>query len=186
MSEPTTSGFDCQVDGERRAGPHGRPSVPGESPPTRPPLWCPRRLMTTLVVLIALHSAVVGAFLVFTTPWGVAFGGWQDVHPLFFPRQAGVFHFVLAAGYLIEYFRYRGVLLLLTAKAIAVLFLIDAGFRYGGPWAVPLSAGGDAAMGLLVWWLYPWTRTLTRCARACCSSKTSCAWSQPARSTEVT
>jgi hypothetical protein len=112
------------------------------------------RALTALVVLIALHSVAVGAFLVFATVWGTAFGGWTDVHPLFFPRQAGVFHFVVAAGYLIEYFRYRGITLLLTAKAIAVVFLVDATFRYGGPWAVPLSAAADAAMAATVWWVY--------------------------------
>jgi hypothetical protein len=103
-----------------------------------------------LVVLIALHSLCVGFFLTFVTRWGVAFGGWRDVHPLFFPRQAGVFHFVVAAGYLIEHFRYRGILIMVTAKCIAVVFLIDATFRYGGPWAVPLSAVGDGAMAILV------------------------------------
>ena len=43
--------------------------------------------------------------------------------PLFFPRQAGAFHFVVAAVYLVEYFRYRGVLLLVMTKSIAVVFL---------------------------------------------------------------
>jgi hypothetical protein len=108
------------------------------------------RRLTVLVVLVALHSLAVGFFLTFVTTWGVAFGGWTDVHPLFFPRQAGVFHFVVAAGYLIEYFRYRGVLLMVTAKCIAVVFLVDATWRYGGPWAVPVSAVGDAAMAVVV------------------------------------
>ena len=119
----------------------------------------PTRLLTILVVMIALHSVVVGLFLVFVTSWGVAFGGWTNVHPLFFPRQAGVFHFVVAAAYLIEYFRYRGVLLIVTAKSIAVIFLVDATFRYGGPWAGPLSTAGDAAMAVVVWVVYLKART---------------------------
>lgn len=114
----------------------------------------PDRFLATLVVVIALHSLAVGLFLVFATRWGLAFGGWGEVSMLFFPRQAGVFHFVVAAGYLIEYFRYRGLLLMLTAKTMAVLFLLDATFRYGGPWVVPVSGLGDAVMLALVAWMY--------------------------------
>jgi hypothetical protein len=94
-----------------------------------------RRLERWLVVLIALHSYAVGFFLLFLTEWGVAFGGWEDVTTLFFPRQAGIFHVVIATGYLIEYFRYRG--------AVG-----DA------TWAVPLSAIGDGLMGIVVVWIH--------------------------------
>jgi hypothetical protein len=116
--------------------------------------------------MVALHSICVGAGLVFLTRWGVALGGWRDVQPLFFARQAGIFHFVVAAGYLIEYFRYRGVLLMLAAKATAVVFLLDATARYGGPWVVPVSAIGDAAMGAAVWWAYQAARRAERARRA--------------------
>ena len=119
---------------------------------TSPHLRPAERVLTVLVVLIALHSFVVGLFLLFATRWGLAFGGWGETNTPFFPRQAGVFHFVVAAGYVIEYFRYRGITLMLTAKTIAVVFLVDATFRYGGPWAVPMSAAGDAAMLAVVWW----------------------------------
>lgn len=114
----------------------------------------PRPLLHWLVVLIALHSLGVGLFLVFVTTWGLAFGGWTHVSPLFFPQQAGAFHFVVAAGYLIEWLRYRGVILLLTAKATAVVFLTATGLAYGGPWAVWVSAVVDAAMGLVVLWAW--------------------------------
>jgi hypothetical protein len=109
-----------------------------------------RRLEGWLVVLIALHSLSVAFFLLFLTEWGVRFGGWGEASPLFFARQAGVFHVVVAVGYLIEWFRHRGVVLLVTTKAIAVLFLGAMYLIDGGPWAVPLSAAGDAAMALAV------------------------------------
>ena len=114
----------------------------------------PERLLATFVVLVSLHSLAVGLFLVFGTQWGLAFGGWTGVSPLFFPRQAGVFHFVVAAAYLVEYFRYRGILVMLIAKGVAVVFLADATFRYGGPWAVPLSGLGDLAMAVAAWVLF--------------------------------
>ena len=80
-------------------------------------------LERTLVALIALHSLVVGLFLTFATDWGARFGGFPSPVPLFFPRQAGAFHFVVAGVYLVEYFVYRGVLTLVMTKAIAVVFL---------------------------------------------------------------
>jgi hypothetical protein len=108
------------------------------------------RLERSVVVLIALHSVVVGLFLSFATEWGARFGGFPSPVPLFFPRQAGAFHFVVAGIYLVEYFHYRGVLLLVMTKSIAVVFL---GLTTGlcvVPWVVPLSGLGDAAMGLAV------------------------------------
>lgn len=119
-------------------------------------LQAPRaeRRLRLAVVLIALHSYAVGLALILVTGWGTRFGGFGEVTPLFFPRQAGVFHLVVATGYLLEYFRYRGVLLLLFAKSCAVVFLTAYWLAAPGAWAVPLSGLGDAAMGLavlLVW-----------------------------------
>ena len=108
------------------------------------------RLEGWLVVLIALHSLTVAFFLLVLTEWGARFGGWGEASPLFFARQAGVFHVVAAFGYLIEWFRYRGIVFLVTTKCIAVVFLGAMWLVDGGPWAVPFSAAGDAAMGLVV------------------------------------
>ena len=111
-----------------------------------------QRVEKWLVILIAIHSVVVGIFLLFLTRWGAAFGGWPEVSPLFFARQAGIFHFVVAAGYLIEYFRYGGVTFLLITKILAVAFL--AGVMVAdptSPWAVPLSAVADGLMALVVY-----------------------------------
>lgn len=103
-----------------------------------------------LVVLIALHSYAVGLLLLFFTSWAAAFGGWGEASPLFFARQAGAFHFVVATAYLIEYFRYRGVTILIVTKAFATVFLLGLTVLDGEPWAVPLSGAGDAMMGLVV------------------------------------
>jgi hypothetical protein len=115
----------------------------------RPPVpW--RALENWLVVLIAFHSAAVGFFLLFLTRWGTAFGGWGEVRPLFFARQAGIFHFVVAAAYLYEWFRYRGIGVLVMAKSFALVFLLAMFWVDGGPWPLPLSALGDGTMGALV------------------------------------
>jgi hypothetical protein len=110
----------------------------------------PRQAEGTLVVLIAAHSYCVGLALLFLTEWGAALGGFGPVRPLFFPRQAGAFHLVVASAYLIEYFRYRGVLILLTTKSIAVVFLFGITLAGGVPWVVPFSGLADGAMGALM------------------------------------
>jgi hypothetical protein len=111
------------------------------------------RAERALVSLIALHSLVVGIFLVFATEWGARLGGFAAVTPLFFARQGGAFHFVAAAVYLIEYFRYRGLLLLVLTKSIAVVFLAATSLLTDVPWVVPLSGLADGAMVVLVLWL---------------------------------
>ena len=111
-----------------------------------------RRVEKGLVILIALHSVVVGIFLLFFTRWGANFGGWPEVVPLFFAQQAGAFHFVVATGYLIEYFRYGGVTFLLVTKILAVAFLTGVMVvEPASPWTVPLSAAGDGVMALAVY-----------------------------------
>jgi hypothetical protein len=113
----------------------------------------PARLLSAYVVLVALHSYAVGAFLLFATEWGARFGGFGSVSPLFFARQAGVFHFVLATAYLVEWFRYGGVVVLLSAKATAVVFLLAAWALGTEAWSVPLSALADGVMGLAAFFL---------------------------------
>ena len=107
-----------------------------------------------LIVLVALHSIIIGIIFIAAPTWTVQFGGWERIEPVFFGRQAGAFHLVLAAGYLIEYFRYRGITLVVTAKAFALVFLLACAVFDGLPWAVPVSGFGDGAMALLVWWVH--------------------------------
>jgi hypothetical protein len=107
-------------------------------------------LERALVFLIALHSIVVGLFLTFATHWGARFGGFASPLPLFFPRQAGAFHFVVAGVYLVEYFHYRGVGLLVMTKSMAVVFLFLTALLDSVPWVVPLSGVGDGLMAVAV------------------------------------
>ncbi|MBK8594956.1 MAG: hypothetical protein IPN83_05095 [Holophagales bacterium] len=111
--------------------------------------WQPRsRHLSAWVVLVALHSFGVGTFLLFATEWGARFGGFGGVSPLFFARQAGIFHFVIATAYLVERFVHGGVVILLLAKATAVVFLLAMWALGVNAWSIPLSAAADAAMGV--------------------------------------
>ncbi len=104
-----------------------------------------------LVVLVALHSAVVGVVLLCAPGWAAALGGWGEIDTVFFIRQGGAFHLVVAVGYLMEYFRHKTVGLLLTAKTLATVFLVLSWLAdLSGPWALPFAALGDGLMGLLV------------------------------------
>ncbi len=110
-----------------------------------------RSLERWLVVLVALHSVVVGVVLLGAPRWAAVLGGWGEVDTVFFIRQGGAFHLVVAAGYLMEYFRHRTVGLLLTAKALATVFLVFSWLAdLSGAWALPFAALGDGLMAVLV------------------------------------
>lgn len=112
-----------------------------------------------LVRLIALHSIMVGCMFLLAPAWTMKFAGWHSISPVFFAYQAGVFHIVLAVAYLLEYQRYRGVSILVTAKVIAFVFLITATIIDPIPWAVWTSGIIDGLMAVVVWWVH---RTVTR------------------------
>ena len=101
-----------------------------------------------LIFLISLHSFIVGIMLLFAAEWAVRFAGWAGADPIFFIWQAGAFHFVLATGYLVEYFRSRTIVLLLIAKSVAVVFLIGGSLLTEAPWSVWFSGCADGAMAL--------------------------------------
>ncbi len=122
------------------------PPPPRPDPGTR---W--GRAERVLIVLVALHSAAVGVVLSLFPRFALAFGGFGDAASTFFPRQAGVFHLVLAFGYLAEHFRHGGVSLLLFAKAAATVLLLSASAASDVPWAVPFSGAADALMGAAAW-----------------------------------
>ncbi len=123
------------------------------------PVAAPRLIERWLVVLVALHSYAVGCMLLFAPQWAAAFAGWQDEpHPLFFLRQAGVFHFVLATAYLIEYVRYRGVAVLVSAKSFALVFLLLETALFPVGWAVPFSGVADGLMGAAVLSVRSWRK----------------------------
>ena len=103
-----------------------------------------------LVMLIALHSAIVGIMLLFFSEWSISFAGWTNADPIFFVHQGGIFHIVLAAGYVIEYRRDRGITLLVVAKTCACIFLVTEALIGDTPWVIPFSGLTDGAMGLVV------------------------------------
>lgn len=107
-----------------------------------------------LVSLISLHSTIVGAMFLVLPQWTMRFAGWRGIDPTFFAYQAGVFHVILATAYLIEWRRYRGVTILITAKIVAFVFLTTATIIDPIPWAVWTSGILDGLMAAAVWWVH--------------------------------
>lgn len=107
-----------------------------------------------LVWLIAVHSFGIGVMLLVAPAWSVRFAGWEGAEPLFFLRQAGVFHFVVATGYLLEYARLRTVTLLVATKAMASVFLLLSATLTDAAWSVPFSGVVDGAMGVAALWVH--------------------------------
>ncbi len=107
-----------------------------------------------LIILIALHSIGIGIGLLWAPDWAFRLGGWDIVTPKFFARQAGIFHLVVACCYLIEYFRYRGIIILLMAKSVATVFLLGSYFLYESSWIVVFSAVADFLMGLVAYYVH--------------------------------
>ena len=107
-----------------------------------------------IIILIALHSFGIGIGLIWSPAWAFQIAGWRNVEPIFFPHQAGAFHLVVATGYLVEYFKYRGVLLLLIAKWIATVFLLGSVGLGETSWVVLVSGILDALMGIVVYFVH--------------------------------
>ena len=107
-----------------------------------------------IIILISLHSFGFGIALLWAPAWGLKFAGWENVQPLFFAHQGGAFHIVVAVAYLIEYYRYRGILVLLTAKSIATLFLFGSALLGEHAWVVPFSGAVDFLMGLVAFLIH--------------------------------
>lgn len=107
-----------------------------------------------LIALVALHSLIIGVVFILAPNWTMQFGGWKHIEPIFFGRQAGAFHIVLAAGYVVEFARHRDINLILIAKSFAFFFLLIYTVIDPLPWAVPTSGVLDGLMALAVWWVH--------------------------------
>jgi len=122
-----------------------------DEPPRRP-----LDVERVFVVLVAAHSFLIGLALLAVPEWGGRLGGFDRVEPLFFARQAGAFHIVVAVGYLVEHLRHRTMTLLLLAKGLAVVFLVTTTLVTEVPWVVPMSAAGDGVMAVAALLIRRW------------------------------
>jgi hypothetical protein len=75
-----------------------------------------------LVAVAVAQGVLLGAWLGIFPAHALRIGGFPQA-PTFFVRWAGILHTALAAGYALEWVRFRRVTLLVVAKALTGLFL---------------------------------------------------------------
>ena len=115
-----------------------------------------RRMLRFLILflwLVALHSFIVGLFLILFPPGLLNRFGFA-VTEKFFPTQAGVFHLVMAAIYVFAIRRIKVcvdlVQLSILIKFLAAIFLFSYYFFISGIGMVILSGAGDLLMGVVL------------------------------------
>ncbi len=120
---------------------------------SQPIAW--KKLERWGIILVALHSFLVGALMLFFPHWTLKFAGWENVDYVFFVRQSGAFHFVVGLGYLVEYWRNQSISLLVIAKITAVVFLLTLS-PWADAWAILFSGITDGMMlvgMVVVYWM---------------------------------
>jgi len=121
------------------------------------------KLATVFVVLVALHSYAVGVGLLLLPRFSLPIGGFEVPDALFFVHQGGVFHLVVASGYLMEWQRHRTIDFMLLTKCLATAFLaVSWALIAGAPWLIGASALQDGAMAAAALWLVLSGRVTTR------------------------
>lgn len=120
---------------------------------TERPGLAPASLFRAWVWLVAAHSVAVGLALLLAPDLATGFAGFGPVRPTFFARQAGIFHLVVAVGYLLEH-RRGSAALLVCAKGTAFAFLTVSWLGGAEAWSVPLSGLSDGGMALVAWVLW--------------------------------
>ncbi len=111
------------------------------------------RFLILFLWLIALHSFIVGLFLILFPPGLLNRFGFE-VTEKFFPTQAGVFHLVMAAIYIFAVRRIKRcvdlVQLSIFIKFLAAIFLFSYYFFIESIALVILSGAGDLLMGMIL------------------------------------
>lgn len=112
------------------------------------------RALRVVMALVSLHSLLLGlALYFFTAPVLRAFG-FLAGPSLFYPRQSGVFLFILGIAYLlpaVDLRRFRAFAwFALVSKLCAVLFLYGEVLVFHASLIVLLAGIGDTLMGLVI------------------------------------
>jgi len=112
------------------------------------------QILALLVFLVAVHSMVLGMFIFFFTELFYQLFFHARIENLFFVRQSGLFLFSVGMFNLYPLFdlksRYRLVLLIISIKVLAVLFLVTHSSYVAWPPIIMLAAAGDGGMALIL------------------------------------
>lgn len=111
-----------------------------------------------LMWLVAFHSMGVGAMLIILPPEIMQLFGYQFVTERFFQVQAGVFHFVVVAAYILAALNLKDckwlIIFSIIVKSSTTIFLFTYYFYADQMLVVLLSGIGDGLMGVMIWLFY--------------------------------
>jgi hypothetical protein len=115
------------------------------------------RMLSLFLLLVAIHSIVVGICLIVSPVSFIEFLGFP-MKEKFYAVQGGVFHLVVSVAYLMAARDIRAgrslVIYSFTAKFMATVFLFTYYFAVNPILLVLLSGIGDMVMGVVIYLLY--------------------------------
>jgi hypothetical protein len=126
-----------------------------------------RRLESLLLLLIGLHSFILGIAMLFLPARTLLLFGWDYQGPMFFPTQTGAF-LALFGILFVAMLRYRSIIwFVIVVKSVAVIFLTSQWIKLGSdaPVTVPLAAVFDGLMGASVAAILIWKAYLKKTAK---------------------
>ncbi len=108
--------------------------------------------------LVALHSFAVFLGLLLLPAQQLSLFGLENYRASFFQAQGGVFHLVMSVAYIMaaKYIDETPALIYfsISAKSIAVVFLLIYYVTVESAWIISLSAIGDGIMAAIIYLLY--------------------------------
>lgn len=119
-------------------------------------------ILRIVLQLIALHSFMVGVGLMLMPTNLMDYLGFNECTERFFPTQGGVFHIVMAIGYLMaasKSSKYECMIIFsIIVKMCATIFLLVYYIFIAQTWMILFSGITDCLMGIIIWHLYTKTK----------------------------
>ena len=114
-----------------------------------------RSRLSLLLILVAIHSFCVGVGLIIRPSELMQLFGFGICYERFFPTQGGVFHIVMAVGYLMAAYnvdQYRCLVIFsIIVKIMATVFLFTYFIAVEQIWLVLVSGISDCIMGIAIY-----------------------------------
>jgi hypothetical protein len=115
----------------------------------------PRGRLSLLLILVAIHSFCVGVGLIIRPAELMELFGFGMCYERFFPTQGGVFHIVMAVGYLMAAYnvdQYRCLVIFsIIVKIMATVCLFTYFIAVEQIWLVLMSGFSDGLMGMAIY-----------------------------------
>ena len=115
----------------------------------------PRKRLSLLMILIAIHSFCVGVGLIIRPAELMQLFGFGTCYERFFPTQGGVFHIVMVVGYLMAAYdvdeNHSLIIFSILVKIMATVFLFIYFIAVEQIWLVLMSGFSDGLMGIAIY-----------------------------------